>query len=91
MPRGDKVLLRGSKDRPYARYIWEERREYILVCSEEDLLVGIEDDRTPVTPGVAKNNCFKYDEELFIQLQVVYQNSAEDGSLDKLWEKAVPY
>jgi hypothetical protein len=91
MAKGDKVLVRGYRNRPYNRCIWEERREHVLVCSEEDLLVAKEDGRTPVTPGVAKNNCFRYDEELFIQLQAVYRNSAEENSLDELWGKAVPY
>lgn len=86
----DVVLLKGFQNRPYVMRIWEERQGYILVCSEEDLLAE-ESGRSPVTPGVTKNYCFKYDGELFTQLQTAYQNSAEEGSLDELWEKAVPY
>ena len=94
MEKGDKVLLKGFENRPYVRCIWEERQEHILICSEQDLLAAKENGRSPVTPGVVKKHCFKYDVELFTRLQRAYENSPKEGSrkgLIELWERAEPF
>jgi hypothetical protein len=59
--RGDTVVVRGFRGRPYVRRVWEVGSEAVYVCSEEryQRLIDDTDEWPPI--GFPREDVFFYD------------------------------
>jgi len=76
--RGDIVVVRAFKGRPYVRRVWESSPDAVYICSEERFQKLAENQDAWPPTGFPREDVFCYDPSL---VDVLRDNWHEDQSL----------
>lgn len=60
--KGSKVVVRDYAGRPLTRLVWEVGSRCVYICTEEQMEMLLNDDRTAAPIGFPIEDVFEYDE-----------------------------
>lgn len=88
----DFVLCRAAGNQPLIRTVWSIVDDGVFICTPENFQVWEEQEIKPIVVKVPFSAVYKYDEQLFQQLDTVFMPAENhNAKLEKLWLNAEPY
>lgn len=92
MSQLDFILCRAVGDQPLVRRVWSIVDDGVFICTHENFQLWEEQEIEPVVVKVPFSAVYKYDEQLFQQLDMVFIPAENhNAKLEKLWLNAEPY
>lgn len=86
------ILCRAAGDQPLVRRVWSVAEDGVLICTQENFQLWAEENIEPVLVKVPFNAAYRHNEQLFHQLNAIFQPGEDHNSeLEALWLKAEPY
>ncbi len=88
----DSVLCRAAGDQPLIRRVWSIADDGVLICTLENFQLWAEQEIKPIVVKAPFGAIYKYDEQLFQQLQKAFRpTEGRNAELEQLWLNAEPY
>ena len=92
MVRSEVVLCRAAGSQPLIRTVWSVADDGVLICTQENFRLWAEQGIEPTAIKVPFGAVFKYDQQLFQQLNKVFQPGENHNTeLEQLWLNAELY
>lgn len=92
MFRQEFILCRAAGNQPLVRTIWSIADDGVLICTQENFQLWAEQEIKPIVVKAPFGAIYKYDEQLFQQLQKAFRpTERRNAELEQLWLNAEPY